>query len=318
LFEKRFTELGNVSHNCRKYFGTESAVRALSKDIYDCSNGFTESCWVAKYDISGFFMSIDKRIAWELLNELINTHYHGTDKECLLYLTRITVFHLPQEHCIKRSPECLWDMIPGNKSLFGNDPFKGMPIGNLPSQLIANFYLSFFDEFVLSLGFEYYERYADDFVLVHRDKNFILEAIPLFERFLWDKLKLKLHPDKRYLQHYTKGIQFVGAVIKMDRIYVGNRTVRNTRQAIRCINKELEAGNPLSDGMISRLNSYFGFMRKRKAYAIRRGLAKEFSPLLWNKVYMTNHFFTVKIKMKYDELFQYRQETIRNTRRRVA
>ena len=139
LFDKRFAGMGDVSHNCRKGFGTESAVQALFKDIYDCSNGFTKSCWVGRYDISGFFMSIDKGIAWVLLSELINEHYHEADKECLLYLVRITVFHLPQEHCIKRSPESLWDKIPDNKSLFGNDPYKGMPIGNLPSQLIANF-----------------------------------------------------------------------------------------------------------------------------------------------------------------------------------
>lgn len=61
-----------------------------------------------------------------------------------------------------------------------------MPIGNLPSQLIANFYMSFFDEFVLSLGFKYYERYADDFALVHKDKDFILKAIPLFEMLLME------------------------------------------------------------------------------------------------------------------------------------
>lgn len=318
LFEMRFMELGNVSHNCRKGFGTESAVQSLAKDIYDCSNGFTESCWIGRYDISGFFMSLDKEIAWTLLSDLINENYHETDKECLIYLSRITVFHLPQEHCIRNSPSQLWDKIPNNKSLFGNHPHKGMPIGNLPSQLIANFYMSFFDEFVLSLGFKYYERYADDFVIVHRDKAFILEAIPLFERFLWDKLKLKLHPDKRYLQHYTKGIQFVGAVIKMDRIYVGNRTIRNAVQTIRHINKELETGEELLPGMMSSLNSYFGFMGKRKSYAIRRKITKHFSPLLWEKIYMTNHFLTVKVKIDYDELFKYRREAIKSTRRRAS
>lgn len=59
-------------------------------------------------------------------------------------------------------------------------------------------------------------------------------------------------------------------------------------------------------------------MRKRNAYAIRRGLTKIFSPLLWDKVYMTNHFFTVKIKKNYDELFQYRREAIKSTRHRIA
>ena len=84
------------------------------------------------------------------------------------------------------------------------------------------------------------------------------------------------------------------------------------------INKELEEGKELTDSMISSLNSYYGFMRKRKAYAIRRGLTKNFSPLLWDRVYMTNHFFTVKIKKNYDELFQYRREAIKSTRRRIA
>jgi RNA-directed DNA polymerase len=49
---------------------------------------------------------------------------------------------------------------------------------------------------------------------------------------LHDTLKLTLHPNKIYLQHYSKGVQFLGAVIKPHRIYIANRTKGNFYSAI--------------------------------------------------------------------------------------
>ena len=50
---------------------------------------------------------------------------------------------------------------------------------------------------------------------------------------------MTLHPKKVYLQHYTKGVKFIGAVIKPNREYIGNRTKGNLYARIRGYNEEL-------------------------------------------------------------------------------
>ena len=74
------------------------------------------------------------------------------------------------------------------------------------------------------LGIEYYGRYVDDFVIVHEDKDFLIDVQDKLRSFLQAKLMLRLHPRKIYLQHFSKGVKFIGAVVKPGREYIGNRT----------------------------------------------------------------------------------------------
>jgi hypothetical protein len=56
---------------------------------------------------------------------------------------------------------------------------KLMSIGNLNSQVLANFYLDCFDHFIKrDSGIQYYNRYVDDFVIVHRDKAYLKSIRP--------------------------------------------------------------------------------------------------------------------------------------------
>ena len=60
----------------------------------------------------------------------------------------------------------------------------------------------------------FYGRYVDDFVIIHPNKEYLKRLIPLLTSSLSTNLQLTLHPKKQYLQHYTKGVRFLGAVIK--------------------------------------------------------------------------------------------------------
>lgn len=92
------------------------------------------------------------------------------------------------------------------------------------------------------------------------------------------KLKLKLHPQKFYLQHYSKGVKFIGAVIKPNRIYIGNRTKGNLYHKIYTMMPELAKGiQPLLDGLAkfsACVNSYIGFMRHYNTYNLRVKILK--------------------------------------------
>ena len=105
---------------------------------------------------------------------------------------------------------------------------NGQPIGNLTSQIFANFYMNPFDHFIKhDCGIHYYGRYVDDFVLVHQDSIYLKSLIPVIKTFLKNQLQLTLHPNKIYFQHYSKGVQFLGAVIKPNHIYIAKHTQGN-------------------------------------------------------------------------------------------
>lgn len=86
-----------------------------------------------------------------------------------------------------------------------------MPLGNLTSQFFANVYLNELDYFVKhTLKAKYYIRYVDDFVILHNSKAQLSVWKEEIERFLKEKLKLELHPQKSKIIPLSKGIDFVG------------------------------------------------------------------------------------------------------------
>ena len=164
-----------------------------------------------------------------------------------------------------------------------------MPIGNLTSQVFANFYMNSFDHFVKhDLGIRYYGRYVDDFVIVHPDKEYLKSLIPTLSDFLLSTIQLTLHPKKIYLQHYTKGVKFLGAVIKPNRIYIAQRTKGNFFTSIEKQNKIIRDHKPDKEEMnnfLSCMNSYLGIMKHYKTYKIRKRFIKDrLSAWWWNLV----------------------------------
>lgn len=112
-------------------------------------------------------MHIDVEILYAKLEELIQCRYLGLDKDLLLQLTKIVLFNNPSQNCVIKGARSGWDGLPKDKSLFYSPVNCGLPIGNLSSQVFANFYLNGFDHFIKKdCGITFYGRYVDDFVLV--------------------------------------------------------------------------------------------------------------------------------------------------------
>ena len=112
-----------------------------------------------------------------------------------------------------------------------------------------------------------------DFVIVHPSKKYLATLQLKLSRFLQNELHLKIHPKKVYLQHYKKGVKFVGAVIKPNRIYIANRTKGNMYDAISKFNAiaRTQQINPNNvDALLCSMNSYLGIMKHYKPYKIRK------------------------------------------------
>lgn len=276
IFEARCHKLGDVSHACRKGYGTKTAIRQVEQDIATVSNNLTRNAWIYKGDIVGFFMSIDQRKLLGMLRELIENEYHETDKDWLLYATKLCAIHRPEMDCEVVSPITMWDKLPKHKSLFYGDKHHGEAIGNLTTQHFAGYYLSFLDEFVSNLfkGKNYsYTRSVDDFVIICDDKSFLKHSIREIDTFLIDKLSLKTHSESVYFQPASHGVKFLGAWIKYHRTYTINRTVNRFTHLVRemfydCENRGLSAAEV--DSWSSTINSYLGMLRATRSYKIRR------------------------------------------------
>ncbi|MFA5742920.1 MAG: RNA-directed DNA polymerase [Candidatus Paceibacterota bacterium] len=172
---------------------------------------------------------------------------------------------------------------------------KGLPIGNLTSQLFGNVYLNDFDHFVKhKLGCEYYGRYVDDLVIVHQDKEHLKSIIPLLRKYLEEELFLELHPKKIYLQHFSKGASFLGAAIKPYRIYIRNQTKGNFYKKIRYWNdlfaeKDQKPTKEILGKFLASVNSYLGVIGQYSTYKLRRKmLIKNLSAYFWNYVCISN------------------------------
>ena len=276
LFEKQFIY---DSYSCRKGKGTLFGINRIDSFIRKCSKNYTRDCYILKLDIKGFFMHIDKQMLFIKLFDFVNNKYHRTDKTLLIQLIKLIVFNHPAENCIIKGKPKDWNGLPKIKSLFYTSKNKGLPIGNLTSQVFANFYMDSFDHFVKhDLKIKYYGRYVDDFVIIHENKEYLKSLIPLLSNFLLYTLKLTIHPKKIYLQHYSKGVKFIGGVIKPHRIYIANRTNGNFYASINKHNAIARDHKPTKqekDAFMSSMNSYLGIMKHYKTYNIRKSMLKE-------------------------------------------
>lgn len=277
-------------HDCifanRKGKGTSAAIRRVQEDIIACTDNYTKDAWIYKFDIQGFFMSIDKRILWDRLRPVLEEEYREWDKDYLMYVIEKRIFNRPQEGCIKVCAEEEWALLPANKSLFNQDEWHGLPIGDLLSQMLVGFFIIGFIDFLKSLGFEYISNYVDDFVIISPSKDKILESIPKIREFL-KTMQLTLHPRKCYIQHYTKGVAFLGAIIKPHRIYPGERLRRNVLS--------LRLPRKLKDCLPS-VNSYLGLLRHLTSRCLRQVIADRVFARFHKRVYFSRDFLKMAVK----------------------
>jgi RNA-directed DNA polymerase len=170
------------SFSCRKGKGTHAAMQRFQQYARQASCNNTLTCWALKCDIKKFFATIDQAILLQILAGYI------PDAGVMELLTQII-------------------------GSFHTTPGKGLPLGNLTSQLFVNVYMNEFDQFVKhGLKARRYIRYADDFVLFSPDREWLLAQIPPMQDFLQGWLNLTLHPQKIALQTLASGVDFLGWV----------------------------------------------------------------------------------------------------------
>ncbi|MFI1770708.1 reverse transcriptase domain-containing protein [Thalassobellus citreus] len=300
VFEQHFIY---DSYACRKAKGTHFGIGRVDGFIRKCSKNYKQDCYVLKLDIKSFFMHINKAILYNKIETLFNAKYNGADKQFYLKLCKTILFNNPVHNAIIKGSLSNWDNLPKDKSLFAAKAGYGLPIGNLTSQVFANVYMSSFDHFIKhQLGVKYYGRYVDDFVLVNANKAYLKNLIPVIAKFLKTELHLKLHPQKIYLQHYSKGVSYIGGFIKPNRIYVSKRTKGNFYEAIHKHNKlienDIKPNKAEKQLFLSNINSYLGILTHFKSHKLRRYYILKKLSNKWMENFIANPSFTKLTKLK--------------------
>ena len=221
------------SYSCRVGKGTHFGIKRMSRFMRGVSNNYTQEAWVMKLDIEGYFMHMRRELVWELCRGgLEKMEINKKEKELLNYLLPIVILANPLEEVKIKGRRADWDDLPRSKSLFYAPEGCGLPIGNLTSQLFSNIYLNELDKYArYELGFRYYGRYVDDFILMSRDKRRLTETREMIRDFFKERLGLTLHPKKMYLQLVKYGVDFLGARIRPYYVLPGKRLVKGFRKA---------------------------------------------------------------------------------------
>ncbi len=233
FFDSKFI---SDSFSCRVNKGVHKGLNRFNDYGRKESLNHHKTVWILKCDVRKFFATIDQRVLLQIVERSI------ADQRVKWLLEKIV------------------------GSFYSERDGVGLPLGNLTSQLFANVYMNDFDQFVKhSLGVKRYIRYADDFVLLSRDKAYLEKLLPKMKEYLKERLQLELHPQKIELKTFASGVDFLGWVHFPD-----HRVLRTAtkRKMIRVLNQ-----NPNG----ATFNSYKGLLSHGNTQGLLQVIVKALS-----------------------------------------
>ncbi len=250
------------SYACRSNKGTHLAVQNLSDCLRRVSQNYTGPAYALKCDVRKFFQSVNHQKLLQIIKRKIKD-----DKLWWLIANIISSFHAPVDKIVEGGG-CLQEMNSG----------LGLPIGNLTSQIFANIYLNELDHYLAErLGVKHYFRYADDFIIVHSDRDYLVRLLPMINDYLKDNLFLQLHPDKVSLRKLSQGIDFLGYVILPYYIVLRTKTKKRMMKKLFIKQSLLEQGILDDYGYRQSLSSYFGMLKHCDGYKLSNVIKNNFN-----------------------------------------
>lgn len=289
-FEKYFI---HDSYACRVGKGTLAAVSRASHFVRSASRNGKCNPYILKLDVQSFFMSIPRVNLYQMLRVFVKEVYAknvpDSDVSLELYLIEKIVLNNPSVNCIFKSPKSEWTELPSGKSLFTAKEGCGIPIGNLTSQIFANFYLSPLDHYAKHcLQLKRYIRYVDDIVIICSCSLEARLVVKKLKSFLEDKLLLTFNKKKIYIQQAKNGFPFLGAFVKPFYTLCSRRIKNNFVKSLSFYNMLAKDHKPCKEeksSFRSSVNSYLGIMKHCKSYRFRTKQLTHFLPPNWSKIF---------------------------------
>ena len=239
------------SYANRKDKGTHAGI-ARYEQYRDCHR------YVLRCDIFRYFPAIDHEILKRDLRRRIAC------QDTLWLLDTIIDSSNPQE------PVHLH--FPGDDLLAPIERQRGLPIGNLTSQFLANVYLDPLDHFVKEVLGAPYLRYVDDFALFADDADQLQDWRMRIVRFLEGR-RLVLHPVKTMIVETSRDAEFLGLTL----LHGGQRrlpedAVRRFRNQLRGLRDRWNANTIELPEVQARVNAWIAHADHADTWRLRHAI----------------------------------------------
>lgn len=233
------------SFSCRVGKGVHKGVASLKNGLRKVSRNNTRTCFALKCDVQKFFQGVDQETLMAILVRKIR------DNKALKLLEQVISSH----------------GLMGESKEF----CRGIPIGNLTSQLFANIYMNELDQFVKHrLRAKYYYRYTDDFIMISTSREKLVGWKKQVNLFLLEKLKLKLHPRKVTIRKYSQGIDFLGYVLFPHHQIVRIKTKRRMLKKLRRKVEGYKRGATEKNSLLTSMDSYLGVLKHANSFKVKK------------------------------------------------
>lgn len=208
--------------SCRIGKGLEKAI--LRSEAFVSKNN---NAYVWRGDIKKYFDNIDRQKLTQIIKRKINDN---------------------------KATRLLSEIINGKDDLAK----KGIPIGNLTSQIFGNIYLNEFDRYLKHiLKIKFYMRYGDDFIIILRDREKLRKVCDLAHEFLKNELGLTINSKNEYVYKVNRGIHFLGMKIYPYSKTLTRRNIVRLKQNLSLTNFSSYFGLLLLEGNKQRKNELF-------------------------------------------------------------
>lgn len=148
-------------------------------------------------------------------------------------------------------------------------------MGNLTSQIFANIYLHELDAFIKhNLREDFYVRYADDFVILHRDASCLKNNVSYINNFLSENLKLQLHPQKISIRKISRGVDFLGYICMPHHRLIRTKTKRRMLRKMKERIAEFQSGTIAFANFDQTFQSYLGLLQQTNSKTPQKILLK--------------------------------------------
>lgn len=237
IFERRFII---DSYASRVGKGTYGMVERVEKFLRQASWNNRQTIWVLQCDIRKFFDSIRHDFLLSVVSDTVR------DPRLMALVTAVV-----------RSYQCA--------------DGRGLPLGNVTSQLFGNAYMNGLDHLVKDqLRMRWYARFCDDFLIVHEDRSVLEGGLRCIREFLLHDRALVFHPRKVTIRKHAYGIDCVGTVLRPYAQTLRRATVRRAIRTMRMRTNEYRAGEFSDARYRSTLQSFFGLCAYGSNHRVRR------------------------------------------------
>ena len=242
----------------------DSYANRVGKGTHRAADRFTEFArknrYVLKMDVVRYFPRVDHGILREAIERKIK------DRAVLDLVG--TILDSGREPVTPR------DLVyfTGDGLLTPLELPRGLPIGNLTSQLFANIYLDGFDHHMKeALRCRCYLRYMDDLAVFHDDKGFLRDIRKEMIKRLAG-LRLRVHETRAQYQQVEKGIDWLGYRIYPDYRRVRKSNLRKFRKKLKKMTILYREGCMDLSRVTASVRSWIGHACHADTFALRQDL----------------------------------------------